>query len=469
MNKKPNLLLIWTDQQRPETMKCYGNDIVRAPNLDRLADASYVFRNPYCAQPVCTPSRGTINTGLWPHSHGAWTNNLPLHKEAATVAEMISDDYETAYFGKWHLGDEIFAQHGFDKWVSIEDYYRSHYSQDAMRDERSSYHHFLVENGYAPDSDDFDGERVFSRDFAAAMGQPYTKATFLGKEVSRHLRERESDSPFFLNVNFLEPHPPLFGPLNNRYDPDDLELSESFNNPPGEDIQYKARMRAEQFRTEGFKTFPLNKDWDWKRLKANYYGLVEMVDAAVGEILQALEESGEAENTVVAFTSDHGELLTDHRMMKKGVFYEGAARVPWLIKVPWMSREQTMIEGRASLIDLVPTLLDLIGEPVGDHLPGRSLVPVLKGEETLEDNTIFIQWNERVSPQYEGRAIITPDGWKLCLMCEDNSMLFDLTNDPLETKNLFNDPAYLPRIRDLRERLVTWQQSIEDKLELPEV
>ena len=291
----------------------------------------------------------------------------------------------------------------------MEDNYLGHYSDPERRGERSSYHHFLVRNGFAPGGEK-EGERVFTRNFCAAMREPYTKAGFLGEEVSSYLRQYSGERPFLISVNFLEPHPPLFGPLNNRYEPEALSLPETFGEPPTPDIQWKARMRAEEFRTVGFKEHPLKTDWDWKRLKANYYGLVTMVDNAVGRILDALEASGQADNTIVAFTSDHGEMLGEHSLFKKGIMYEGAVRVPMFIRVPWLSSEQKMIEGRFSHIDLVPTLLDLMNQPVGSYLPGKSRVPVLRVEETLVDDDIFIQWNEGKGPARECRTIITSDG-----------------------------------------------------------
>ena len=232
MPKQPNLLLIWTDQQRDDTLACYGNDTVRAPHLNGLADESFVFRNAYCAQPVCTPSRGTIMSGLWPHAHGARSNNIPLHAETQTIAEMVPSEYRRAYFGKWHLGDEIFAQHGWEEWSGIEDLYIKHYSDEARKSERSAYHHFLVRNGYAPDTEKEPGQTVFSRNFCAAMPEPFTKAGFLGREVSRFIHGLDRERPFLINVNFLEPHPPIFGPLNGLYDPDDLTLPETFGEPP---------------------------------------------------------------------------------------------------------------------------------------------------------------------------------------------------------------------------------------------
>ena len=117
----PNVLLLWTDEQRADTMACYGNTFVQAPRLNRLAEQSFAFKNAYCATPVCTPSRATIMTGLLPHTHRCIENNTPLSRETRTIAEMLDERYRCAYFGKWHLGDEVIAQHGFDDWVTIED------------------------------------------------------------------------------------------------------------------------------------------------------------------------------------------------------------------------------------------------------------------------------------------------------------------------------------------------------------
>ncbi|MGM0494441.1 MAG: sulfatase family protein, partial [Armatimonadota bacterium] len=126
--RRPNLLFLYTDEQAAKTMSAYGNDHIETPNLDRLADGSIVFENTYVTQPVCTPSRSSLLTGLYPHSSGCTANNVPLPQDVECLPELADfSDYRTAHMGKWHLGDEIFAQHGFDEWVSIEDGYRQYY------------------------------------------------------------------------------------------------------------------------------------------------------------------------------------------------------------------------------------------------------------------------------------------------------------------------------------------------------
>jgi arylsulfatase A-like enzyme len=148
---KPNLLFIFTDEQRADTMAAYGNRHIETPHLNRLALESAVFDQAYVTQPVCTPSRSSIMTGLYPHTNGCIENNHALPPDVPCLPEMLADgDYVTGYHGKWHLGDEIFSQHGFDEWISIDDGYRKYYSPGRDREARSSYHHFLVEQGFRP-------------------------------------------------------------------------------------------------------------------------------------------------------------------------------------------------------------------------------------------------------------------------------------------------------------------------------
>ncbi|MGY8823782.1 MAG: sulfatase-like hydrolase/transferase, partial [Candidatus Latescibacterota bacterium] len=186
--RPPNLLYIFTDQQRADTMRCYGNDQIEVPALNALAADSFVFDRAYVSQPVCSPSRATMMTGLWPHTAGVPACNVPLPVEVPTFAEMLPYEYACAYMGKWHLGDEIFAQHGFETWVGSENSYRRGYSDPERRSHFSDYYHFLTERGFEPDSENM-GARVFSRHMEASMEEPLTKASFLGDRAAEYIRE----------------------------------------------------------------------------------------------------------------------------------------------------------------------------------------------------------------------------------------------------------------------------------------
>ncbi len=476
--RPPNLLFLWTDEQRADTMSVYGNRKIHAPALNRLAGNSFVLQNAYVSQPVCTPSRSTVMTGLWPHTTGCRQNNIPLPEQARCFPELLADsDCRTGYFGKWHLGDEIFAQHGFEEWRSTEDGYRKFYRSSRDQTKKSDYWHFLKGLGYEPDS-----EGDYSRNFAARRPIDHCKPKFLEREAC-HFLDRHQRDRFVLYVNFMEPHMPFFGPLNDEYDPAAVDLPANFSDPLEEDEPLRDRLIREGYLQTGQDGIELKEEAGWRRLIANYWGLVTLVDRSVGEILKTLETLGLAENTIVVYTSDHGDMMGSHRLVAKTVMYEEAVRVPWLMRVPWLKQAQRLIQGNFSQIDLVPTLLDLMGRPVPESLPGRSLLPILKGERRQEGD-VFIQWNAAAetlppSPQIPAveedirraaasntRTVITKDGWKLCLRDGDKSQLFDLRRDRAETQNLFYSGEHREVIRNLERRIQAWQAKVRDPLRI---
>jgi arylsulfatase len=485
MAKRPNLLFLWTDEQRADTLAVYGNRFVRAPHLNALANESIVFRHAYCTQTVCTPSRSSVMTGLYPHTNGCLANNIPLCPETPTIAEMVSDDYRCGYYGKWHLGDEVVPQHGFDRWRSIEDNYRQHYSRPEYLALRSDYHRYLVAQGYEPDRESL-GERVFARRTAARLPEPHTKAAFLGREAAEFIRRQDGDRPWMLYVNFLEPHMPFTGPYDDLYPPDEIPVGPHFMRAPAPNASALHRSQAEHYMHSTFEGHDLRTEAGWRTLRARYLGLVTLVDRAVGEILGALEASGQAEDTIVVYTSDHGDMMGDHGILAKAVQYEEAMRVPLLVRVPWLHSGGRVVDGRVSQIDLVPTLLDVLGEPAPAGLQGHSRADVLRGAADLAGNDVVVEWNARPGgragagqerPDAEGnryhgapwRCIVTADGWKLNLSPDDHGELYHLSEDPYELVNLYDSAAHQPRIRDLAGRIAAWQRTNGDAVPLPHV
>ncbi len=475
--RTPNILLLWTDQQRNDTLPCHGNTVIQAPTLRRLGGESFVFRRAYCTQPVCTPSRASILTGLWPHRHGCITNNIPLPAHLRTLAEMLPDDYDRAYYGKWHLGSELSAQHGFTDWRSIEDgIYRDYYARAEDRQRRSDYHQFLLRNGFPPDTVGKDGAELFSRPFAAAMAESFTKASYLAGEAEAYLRAPgRADRPFFLSVNFLEPHPPNFGPLNALHDPACVPTGPAFARVPGDhDGSRHLRRVRHEIATNGYKRHPLRHADDWRRFRANYYGLVTLVDRALARILAALDASGAAEHTIVVFTSDHGEMCGDHALAQKGVFNEPSTRIPLLIRAPQLGRRQVMLDGPVSQVDLVPTLLELAGAAVPVEVQGTSRAGVLWNRAAgspardWSDGPVAVEWHDPDHPAEEGRSLITPDGWKLNRYRDDQPELYNLNQDPAELHNLADGPARGDRVRQLDDALRAWQARSGDDFTLPD-
>ena len=488
----PNLPFLFTDEQRYDTMAAYGNRRIQTPNLNRLAEQSVVFDRAYVTQPVCTPSRSSILTGLWPHTNGCVANNIPLPAACPCLPEMLRDDHTTAYHGKWHLGDEIFRQHGFDEWISIEDMYVPYYSAGRDRAARSDYHHFLVENGFEP------GEgNLFRRGVTARYPEAFSKPAFLAREASRFIRENQ-ERPFCLFVNFLEPHMPFFGPRDDQHDPAKVTLPANFDSPPAEDQPLKTRAFARGYVERGHSGLPLRTEADWRRMIANYWGLCSLVDTHVGRILETLEDCRLADNTLVVYTSDHGDMMGSHRLLAKCTMFEEAVRVPLLVRLPGQATSRR-VRGPVSQIDLVPTLLDLMGQPIPDHLQGRSLRPSVEAR-TEPEHDVFIEWNGpnsgivgeskgsvrvpdamkdevseerlRASVTDPVRTVVTQDGWKYNRSTiarpepsrggEDE--LYNLTADPGETANLARHPEQAGRIAELRGRIRSWQEETGDSV-----
>ena len=282
-----------------------------------------------------------------------------------------------------------------------------------------------------------------------------------------------------LAVSYLEPHPPHTGPLNDYYDPSGLPVGPTFRQKPPANASLLNRVLSAYYMESEEYGYDLRTDEGWRAVRARYYGNVTLIDRSVGKILAALEESGQADNTIIVFTSDHGEMVGDHGILGKTVLYEESVKVPLLIHVPWLSDQQRMIGGNISHIDLVPTLLDLMGESLPDHLQGESRVSVLNGDATLSKNDVFIQWNRNdghprpgeaeVNPAMSTpwRSVISADRWKLNLSAHDHCELYDLNADPYETVNHFDDPKCRARIRDLTERIRQWQMRTGDRVPLP--
>ena len=226
----------------------------------------------------------------------------------------------------------------------------------------------------------------------------------------------------------------------------------------------------------------LTNESGWRTVRARYFGLVTLLDRAVGKMLRALDEAGSAYNTIVVFTSDHGDMMGDHGILAKCVMYEEALRVPLLMRVPWLGRGEVRVPGRMSQIDLVPTLLDLMGEDIPPECQGASRRGVLEGGDTLEGKDAFVEWNgadgfkaaPMDTPDDEGkrikgapwRTVVSAEGWKLNMSPVDRCELFDLNSDPHEMSNLFDEPAQQGRIRGLRDRILAWQERTSDTVPL---
>ena len=481
MPTQPNLLFICTDEQRPDTMACYGNTQIDVPHLNRLAERSVVVEAAYCTQPWCTPSRSSLISGLYPHATGCTSNFLSLRPDVPTIAERLPSDYLCAYIGKWHLGDEAVPQRGFTHWRTYQDHsFRDVYTRPEYLEMLSSYHHFLVARGYQPTTLSA-GAMVFTQADMVRLPEEHTIAGYIAHEAVDFIANAPKDRPWMAQVHFHEPHPPFESPYNTLHDTSTFVPGPAFRQMPGDDVALVNRVTAEHTVASVRDGCDLSTEAGWREIVARYWGMMKLVDNQLGHIFAALDRAGQTDNTLIVYTSDHGEMLGDHALHGKHVQYEESVRIPLLICDPRLGPHGRALRGRFSHIDLLPTLLDLLEQPVPEGLHGVSRAAAIRGDDAL-DGDVFVEWEDSylnlplrhtadpamlaiaAAPR---RTVITQDGWKLNLYAADDHELFDLRADPHELRNVIRDPANAEVVRDLHARIARWQHRVADPVPLP--
>jgi arylsulfatase A-like enzyme len=470
-NRKPNLILLLPDQQRADTLACCGGGKVHAPNLNKLASESVIFERSYVTHPVCTPSRSSLMTGTWPHINGCTHNSVPLDRRFRVFPELMQDrDYQTAYIGKWHLGEDGPAGRGFQQWISTDDH--------------GDYTRYLISRGFTPDKPN---ER-FSEIAISNLSVELSRPRFLERHACDFIEKHQRD-PFILVVGFVEPHSPYNGPLNDVNPFDEVELDATATIPQNENTPLRYRLMREWQQAEAVLDrerlpnqffFGITPD-EYRGIKQRYLGLVTLIDQSIGAILGCLERCGISEHTIVVHTSDHGDSLGAHHLFGKETMFEEATRVPWLIRLPGQTR-QKMISNPVSHIDFVPTLLDLLGQSHHPQCAGKSLLPLINGG-TAEPKNVFLEWAPNRTKVKKGsrlarrrmikraieestRTLVSPDGWKLCLRDKDLNELYNLNEDPFETRNLYSDSQYASVVSCFAAEIHRWQDATNDRLKL---
>ncbi len=474
-----------SDQQRFDTLACYGNDWINTPRLNELSDDSFVFENAYVTQPVCAPARSSIMTGLYPHTAGPTVNKIPLKKDVKSIADLV-EDYTCGYLGKWHLGDDTVKQRGFDEWVSVEDLYKSSYFKGELP--YSDLHKWLESKGHVPTGVGPTGKKVFSDEDRSLLPEDSQMSTFLSEKAEDFI-ERNKDNSFVLYVSTFEPHSPYAGPLDGMYEPDMIPTGPTFlKEPEGVSNINKARSTyhssflkgAEQKTDYYMNNYLASRGEDfstrdgWLKARADYFANITLVDRMVGRIVDSLKKCNLYENTILVFTSEHGEMMGDHGMLEKRTLYEESSKVPLLVKLPGLENSQKKIKGSFGHIDLVPTLLSLMNQKQSDNLQGEDKSDCFK-TLSLDENVVVVEWNGtgEINDRDLGtedinrfnknpRRSIIIDRMKLNLTLDDDGELFDLNSDPFEEKNLFHDSMYVDVIESMKKSLIKWQEINND-------
>lgn len=463
MNQRPNILWYCTDQQRFDTIGALGNPYINTPNIDRFMTESVAFTHAYCQSPICTPSRASFLTGMYPGATGVNGNGyleFPAHLEDRLITHQLANaGYDCGLIGKLHLaspdgGRERRVNDGYG-------YFQYSHDHSGPYQEGHDYAQWLQSQGIAPETLLIDRKISTVENYReGARRQSFgglIEPTPENDTIPPHLhpthwstdkaiefisQDRPDDQPWLLSINLFDPHPPFDAPWDyyRRYDPESL---------PGAhftemDIAHQQRLASAGI---DFQSEPRNPDeWKHKQIQASYYAMIEHIDHEFGRLLAFLEQSGQRENTVIIFMSDHGEMLCDHGLLLKGCrFYEGLVRVPLMISLPARFEHQ-INDSLVGLIDLAPTLYDLVGLDIPYYVQGQSLLPLLDQQADLDLRRQYVRTEFYGGINYPDQTHATMyrnQQWKLVTYHRKGIIeLYDMQNDPWEHKNLADLPEY---------------------------
>jgi choline-sulfatase len=433
--RPPNLLVICADDHAAYVTGCYGNGRVRTPNIDRLAAGGIRFEHAYCNSPVCTASRQSFLCGRYPRSIGVTELKTPLPESEVTMAETLKlAGFDTASIGKMHFNSEL--KHGFDLRLDVPQYRQWLRMQPTMPTPEG----VLVQPAWRPFKDP---ARIWLNAEARPIDvhEAQMDATWYAEQAADYI-QKERAKPYFLMVSFYQPHSPYQFPLEYRgkVDPASFEVPpvgpEDENQIPA---QFRDLSNAEK-----------------QGINAAYYTATEYMDSCVGHVLDALDRSGQADNTIVVYLGDHGYMLGQHGRFEKHCSYEEAVRVPLVIRYPKRIGAGRMTHAFVELVDLVPTIYNLCEYNSTAPLQGKSMIELLDGKTTQHREHVIVEYaqNDEVMIRdrhwklvYERNARRRTDGYDTERPIKPNLVrLFDLHSDPAEMHNVAADPANAERV-----------------------
>ena len=480
MNKQ-NVLIIMTDQHTHNLMTCAGNDEIETPNLDRIAANGIRFERAYCPYPVCLASRSSMLTGLYAHNTRAVNNTDKLDWRFRTMAHHFADNgYHTALIGKMHFNDV--NNHGFNYYMSINDWLMyigpkvQHYANEIANHQlMDGFYHSMNDSGAGfPDVDDLWSDpdssgnpwigNVDKFDYSSTASELKVEDhldSFITRESIKFIeRYKANEQPFFMISSFMKPHTPFYPPKEyaDKYKIEDMDIDKNI----GDINSYPEHIR---------QRINTNLSIDKKRLqaaRAGYLGNLAFVDDCIGKLYDYLIDANLLENTLVVYTSDHGEMHFMHGLNQKFCLFENSVRVPFIISQPSNIKTNETCDALINLVDLYPTLADLTNTKLNESpilvedsslkskhkkIDGESFAQCVKDPSLPFKDEVFCEFALKSD---NGQYMIRSGKFKYNYNVKYCDELYDLVNDPDEYKNLINDTTYTEIIADLKNRLFNW-------------
>lgn len=483
---RPNILLITCDQWRGDSVGLAGHPVVQTPNTDALARDGVAFLRHYAGTAPCSPARACIYTGLYQMTNRVCSNGTPLddrHDNIARAARRAG--YDPTLFGYTDVSPDPRQHHPNDPFLrSYEGVLPGFTTRVLLTEHQKTWLSWLKARGHdvsmgSPAIHIAPGTEGKITNTAPVYSKDETETAFITDEFIRWLGEQEGAAPWFAHVSFIRPHPPFVvpAPYNTMYDPNS---GPGFARAAGRDedaaihplhaLAMSSQKACNFVPSANAKVSDLTED-DFRLIRSIYWGMITEVDFQLGRIWQAIKDAGMWDNTVIVLTSDHAEMMGDHFILGKGGFFDGSYHLPLVVRDPRQQARGVKINKFTEAVDIMPTLIEAMGMEVPAHLDGRALTPFLAGEDPKD-------WRDAAHWEHDFRSVesgkmeahfgVESRGLNLAVIRTERykyvhfggglpPVMFDLVNDPQETRNVADDPAYLSARVELAEKLLEWR------------
>ncbi len=438
--ERPNILLVFTDQQRFDTIEALGNPVIKTPVLNKLVENGITFTRAYTPCPVCAPARYSMHTGQMPHRTDLFENGRMPEGRKSFMEVLKENGYQTFGAGKMHFSFETgkSTMWGFDQRAVCD---------ENERLEKNEFYQNCKDNGY-DHVYDYKGVRgeMYYIPQVSQLPERLHHSAWTADSTIKFLKGREEDKPFFAMTSFEKPHPPFEPPVpwNKLYRGPNMPLPKRPEKPEAMQTLWNQFQNRYKYRDQGMDDNLI------RQMKAYYYAEISFVDYNLGRLLKYMEEDNILDNTLIIYTSDHGEMLGDYNCFGKRCFLDSAARIPMILQYPGCE-ENKKCNTPVSLIDIMPTFLEFAGIPAEEDYSGVSLLKILDG--TSNRDMIIGQYEQEGYASY----MALNEEYKYIYSAPDNKeFLFDLTIDPEETRNKAYSPLYFEKTKEMRDQLINY-------------